>query len=72
MSFCSAASCLTSRWRRWPGAKIRLVCYRDPARDVIIEIPREGVAHYVVGEFIAADDENIPAAIKKEFTGITR
>jgi 5,5'-dehydrodivanillate O-demethylase len=45
---------------------------RDPAEDVIIRIPRENKAHYVVGEFIAADDENIPAAIKKEFTGITR
>jgi len=45
---------------------------RDPAKDVMISIPRENKAHYVVGGFIAADDENMPAAIKKEFTGTIR
>ncbi|HEX3246814.1 MAG TPA: Rieske 2Fe-2S domain-containing protein [Chloroflexota bacterium] len=41
---------------------------RDPADDVMIRIPRESKAHYVVGEFIAADDENMQPAIKKEYT----
>jgi 5,5'-dehydrodivanillate O-demethylase len=39
---------------------------RDPARDVMITIPREGVAHYVVGGFVPAGSEDIPLGYKQE------
>ena len=45
---------------------------RDPADDVMIRIPRESKAHYVVGEFIAADDENMKPAIQKEYSRTAR
>jgi 5,5'-dehydrodivanillate O-demethylase len=43
-----------------------LAVVRDPAKNRIIEVPREGSAHYVTANFIESDAD-VPSAIKVAF-----
>lgn len=41
---------------------------RDPAQHTVIQIPREGVSHYVLGGFVPADSADVPLGYKKDLT----